>query len=545
MPKYIFVTGGVMSGLGKGIVASSIGRLLKSRGHKVTAVKIDPYVNIDAGTMRPTEHGEVWVTDDGGEIDQDFGHYERFLGEPLKKDHNITTGQIYREVISRERKGDYLGATVQVIPHVTNEIKRRIGSAAKAAGAEICIVEIGGTVGDYENVLFLEAARQMKLDLVCSDNPKPEKSVVFVHVSYVPIPTKLGEPKTKLTQQSIKQLREIGIHADFIVCRSSASLDDVRKGKIALFCDVCKKDIISNRDLDTVYALPSEFEEQGFADRLVEKLGLEKKSPDSKGWDKLVEVIKNGKTGTKVGIVGKYIDSGDFSLTDSYISVEEAVRHAGAKLGVRPEIVWVNSKGIEKGILNEVSGIIVPGGFGSTGIEGKINAIKFARENDLPFLGLCLGLQTAVIEFARNVCKIPDAHSTEIDPKTKNPVVDILPEQKSVTDKGATMRLGSYPAILDEATHTFELYKKLGRIDANGLVHERHRHRYEVNPDFHKILLDKGLLFSGTSPDRRLVEFIEIPKHSFFMATQAHPEFKSNLLNPAPLFYGFVRACMK
>ncbi|MGC9310430.1 MAG: glutamine hydrolyzing CTP synthase [Candidatus Aenigmatarchaeota archaeon] len=540
MTKYVFVTGGVMSGLGKGIVASSIGRLLKSRGFNVTAVKIDPYVNVDAGTMRPTEHGEVWVTDDGGEIDQDFGHYERFLGDPLKKDHNITTGQIYREVISRERRGDYLGKTVQVIPHVTNEIRRRIESAAKESNAEICLIEIGGTVGDYENVLFLEAARQMKRDLACSK--KTENSVVFVHVSYVPIPTKLGEPKTKLTQQSVKQLREIGINADFIVCRSSAPLDEVRKGKIALFCDVRIADIISNPDLDTVYALPREFEKQGFADRLVEKLGLEEKLPDSKEWDRFVEVIRKGKTGTKVGIVGKYIDSGDFSLTDAYISVEEAVRHAGAKLGLRPEIVWVNSKGIEKGILNEVSGIIVPGGFGSTGIEGKINAIKFARENDLPFLGLCLGLQTAVIEFARNVCGLTGAHSTEIDPKTKNPVVDILPEQKNVSEKGATMRLGTYPAVLKSGTNIEGFYKTLGRLDGN-VVHERHRHRYEVNPDFHKILQERGLVFSGTSPDGRLVEFIELPNHKCFIATQAHPEFKSTLLNPAPMFYGFMNTC--
>lgn len=531
-----------MSGLGKGIVASSIGRVLKSRGIKVTAVKIDPYVNIDAGTMRPTEHGEVWVTDDGGEIDQDFGHYERFLSEPLKKIHNITTGQIYREVISRERRGDYLGATVQVIPHVTNEIKRRIEECAKGAGSDVCIVEVGGTVGDYENVLFLEAARQMRRDSSC--DKKSKNAVVFVHVSYVPIPSKLGEPKTKLTQQSVKQLREIGINADFIICRSSAPLDEVRKEKIALFCDVCKNDIISSPDLDTVYALPSEFEAQGFSERLADKLGFDKREPDLSEWEGLVEVIRKGKTGTKVGIVGKYIDSGNFSLKDSYISVEEAVRHAGAKLGIRPELVWLNSKKIEKPALENVSGIIVPGGFGSTGIEGKLEAAKFARENNLPYLGLCLGLQIAVIEFARNVCGLSGAHSTEISPDTKYPVVDILPEQKKVSEKGATMRLGSCQAILKKGSLAERLYRESGRLEGN-LAYERHRHRYEVNPDFHKILQEKGLVFSGMSPDEKLVEFVELPNHRFFVATQAHPEFKSSLLSPSPMFYGFLKACSK
>jgi len=542
MAKYIFVTGGVMSGLGKGIVTASIGRILKSMGYKVTAVKIDPYVNIDAGTMRPTEHGEVWVTDDGGEIDQDFGHYERFLCEPLLKNQNITTGQIYREVISRERRGDYLGATVQVIPHVTNEIRNRIESAAKHHNADFCLVEIGGTVGDYENVLFLEAARQMHRDF--KNECSGKDGVCFVHVSYVPIPTKIGEPKTKLTQQSVRLLREIGIQPDIIICRSSSQLDLVRKKKISLFCDVCENDIITDPDIETVYDLPRIFQEQSVAERILKVFGEDVKPADISEWNNKVEVMKGCKKKVKLGIIGKYIDTGDFSLTDSYISVEEAVKHASANLNVQPEIKWINSKQIFSEALKNVSGIIVPGGFGSGGTEGKIEAIRFARENNLPFLGLCLGLQMAVVEFARNACKLEGANSTEIDPKTKYPVVDILPEQRDVLNKGATMRLGKHPAILATDTKVLELYSKAGLLNEGHIVYERHRHRYEVNPTFHDILKNKGLVFSGMSPNGRLVEFIELKCHPFFVATQAHPEFKSNLLKPAPLFYGFVKACL-
>jgi CTP synthase len=541
MTHFIFVTGGVMSGLGKGIVASSIARLLKSRGHKVTMVKIDPYVNFDAGTMRPTEHGEVWVTDDGGEIDQDFGHYERFLCEPLKKNQNLTTGQIYNEVISRERKGEYLGVTVQVIPHVTNEIKRRIELSARQWNADFCIVEVGGTVGDYENILFLEAARQMHREKKSCNGGK--EGVLFVHVSYTPIPDALGEPKTKPTQQSIRLLREIGIMADIIICRSKFPLDDVRKNKIAMFCDVCREDIISNPDVESVYELPGIFEEQKLADRILGKFGMDCKGGDSAEWNERVGVMRTARKKVPIGIIGKYIDTGNFSLKDSYISVEEAIKHAGANLEVRPEIKWINSKHIDKDILSQVCGIVVPGGFGSSGIEGKIEAIRFARENNIPFLGLCLGLQMAVVEFSRNVCGLHGANSTEIDPATKYPVVDILPEQKGVLNKGATMRLGSFPAVVLPDTKVHELYDSLGLIK-NELVQERHRHRYEVNPEFHKILREKGLIFSGTSPDGRLVEFIELKDHPFFVATQAHPEFKSNLLKPAPLFYGLVRACI-
>lgn len=543
MTRYIFVTGGVMSGLGKGIVTASVARLLKSRNFKVTALKIDPYVNIDAGTMRPTEHGEVWVTEDGGEIDQDFGHYERFLCEPILKDQNITTGQIYREVISGERRGDYLGVTVQVIPHVTNEIRRRIEDAAKRANADFCIVEVGGTVGDYENVLFLEAARQMHRDL--RKNCRGGEGVCFIHVSYIPIPTKLGEPKTKLTQQSVRLLREIGIQPDIIICRSESALDSVRKKKISLFCDVCEKDIISDPDIETIYDLPRIFEEQELACRILAVFGLGCPVADLSEWNKKAEILKSAEKVIEIGIVGKYIDTGDFSLTDSYISVEEAVKHACAALGVRPKITWVNSKKIELGEITRLSGIIVPGGFGSTGIEGKIEAIKVARERKIPYLGLCLGLQLAVVEFSRNVCGLDGANSTEINPDTKYPVVDILPEQKSIRDKGATMRLGSYPAVLKERTKVFEAYSKSGRLEKGNLVKERHRHRYEVNPDFHKILQDKGMVFSGVSPDRRLVEFVELKDHPYFAATQAHPEFNSSLLAPAPLFYGFIEACIK
>jgi len=542
MARYIFVTGGVMSGLGKGIATATIARLLKSMGHRVTAVKIDPYVNIDAGTMRPTEHGEVWVTDDGGEIDQDFGHYERFLCEPLFKNQNLTTGQIYQEVISCERRGDYLGVTVQVIPHITNEVKRRIEQAANQHEAEFCLVEIGGTVGDYENILFLEAARQMHRDSKRECDGKD--GVCFVHVSYVPIPTKLGEPKTKLTQQSVRLLREIGIQPDIIICRSSEPLDTIRKKKISLFCDVCEKDIVVDPDLDTVYDLPRIFQEQNLAERILRVFGETPKNIDISEWNGRVQTLKSSSKKVRIGIVGKYIETGNFSLTDSYISVEEAIRHASASLGVRPDIIWINSKGGNSQILKSVSGIVVPGGFGASGIEGKIEAIRYARENKLPFLGLCLGLQMAVVEYARNVCGLDGANSTEICPKTNYPVVDILPEQSGVNEKGATMRLGSQPAVLSNGTKVFGLYSEAGLLEKGNIVHERHRHRYEVNPKFHEILKNKGVVFSGVSPNGRLVEFIELKDHPYFVATQAHPEFKSNIIKPAPLFYGFVKACL-
>ncbi|HDI06709.1 MAG TPA: CTP synthase (glutamine hydrolyzing) [Candidatus Aenigmarchaeota archaeon] len=536
---YIFVTGGIISGLGKGIVTASILRILKSRGYKVTAIKIDPYVNVDAGTLRPTEHGEVWVTEEGGETDEDLGHYERFICESLTKDHNITTGKIYYSVIEKERKGEYLGKTVQLIPHITDEIKNCIKNVAKKTNSEIVLIEIGGIVGDYENIIFLEAARQLNR----------EEKVVFVHVSYVPIPNKLGEPKTKPTQQSVKLLRELGIQPDFIICRSRENLDEVRKQKISLFCDIPKENIIDDPDIETVYELPLIFEKQNLSKKILNKLNLSEKTTnflDLKEWEERTNILKQKDRIVKIGIVGKYIGTGNFKLADSYISVEEAVKHACAFLGYRPEIVWIDSTRIELN-LPKIQGIIIPGGFGTTGIEGKLKTITYCRENNIPFLGLCLGLQLAVIEFARNVCGLKDANSTEIDENTKNPVIDILPEQRDIIKNkkyGATMRLGVYPAVLKEGTKVYNLYKKFNLIK-NNIIFERHRHRYELNPEYHKILQNNGMIFSGFSPDGKLVEFIELPNHKFFVATQAHPEFKSNLLNPSPLFYGFVESCLK
>ena len=536
---YIFVTGGIISGLGKGIVTASILRILKSRGYKVTAIKIDPYVNVDAGTLRPTEHGEVWVTEEGGETDEDLGHYERFICESLTKDHNITTGKIYYSVIEKERKGEYLGKTVQLIPHITDEIKNCIKNVAKKTNSEIVLIEIGGIVGDYENIIFLEAARQLNR----------EEKVVFVHVSYVPIPNKLGEPKTKPTQQSVKLLRELGIQPDFIICRSRENLDEVRKQKISLFCDIPKENIIDDPDIETVYELPLIFEKQNLSKKILNKLNLSEKTTnflDLKEWEERTNILKQKDRIVKIGIVGKYIGTGNFKLADSYISVEEAVKHACAFLGYRPEIVWIDSTRLELNI-PKIQGVIIPGGFGTTGIEGKLKTITYCRENNIPFLGLCLGLQLAVIEFARNVCGLKDANSTEIDENTKNPVIDILPEQRDIIKNkkyGATMRLGVYPAVLKEGTKVYNLYKKFNLIK-NNIIFERHRHRYELNPEYHKILQNNGMIFSGFSPDGKLVEFIELPNHKFFVATQAHPEFKSNLLNPSPLFYGFVESCLK
>ncbi|HDJ96768.1 MAG TPA: CTP synthase, partial [Candidatus Aenigmarchaeota archaeon] len=473
-PFYILITGGVLSGLGKGVTTASIGKILQAKGYSVTAIKVDPYLNFDAGTLRPTEHGEVWVTEDGGEIDQDLGHYERFLDISIPKYHNITTGQIYYEVIKNEREGKYLGQTVQPIPHITDEIKRRYRLVEKE-GTDFILIEIGGTVGDYENVLFLEAARQMKLEGI---------PMLFIHVTYVPVPPHLGEAKTKPTQHSVKMLREIGIQPDFIVARSPKPLDDVRKRKIAIFCNVKEEDVISNPDVEIVYEIPLIFEAQNFGEKILKKFGLKVRKNKLDKWRKSVEKIKSLKRIVKVAIAGKYFDIGDFVLTDSYVSVIEAVKHAAWNNNVKPEFVWINSKEIESEPkklkeLKNVDGLIVPGGFGTSGVEGKIMAIKFVRENDIPFLGLCFGLQLAVVEFARNVCKLKNAHSMEINPNTPNPVIDILPEQAKLLKKskyGATMRLGIYPAILKKGTLVWKLY---GR---KRVVYERHRHRYEVNP---------------------------------------------------------------
>jgi CTP synthase len=533
---YIFITGGVISGLGKGLVTSSIGKLLQWRGFGVTACKIDPYLNFDAGTLRPTEHGEVWVTQDGGEIDQDLGHYERFLDIDVPKSHNITTGQVFWAVIQAERNGKYLGKTVQPIPHITDEIKRRIKNIAKNSHTDFVLVEIGGTVGDYENILFLEAARQMKLE---------GESVLYVHVAYLPIPKTLGEMKTKAVQHSVRELRNLGIQPDFIIGRSANPLDEERKAKIALFCNVAKEDVISDPDLELAYELPLLFEKQGLGDKILKKLGIRGKPPNTSKWKDAVNKIKNLTQSVRIGIVGKYFDIGEFTLPDAYISVIEAIRHAAWYWGVRPEIKCIDAKEFETyperlSILKELDGIIVPGGFGTTGVEGKIVAIRYCRENNIPYLGLCFGLQLAVVEFARHVCGLEGAHSTEIQPSTPYPIIDVLPEQVEILEKskyGGTMRLGAYPAKLKEGTLVHRLYGK-------DLIYERHRHRYEVNPKFHEVLQAHGMIFSGISPDGKLVEFIELPDLTYFIATQAHPEFTSRFMKPNPLFKGLVECAL-
>jgi CTP synthase len=538
MVNYIIVTGGVISGLGKGITTASIGKILQNHGYKVTAIKIDPYINFDAGTLRPTEHGEVWVTEDGGEIDQDLGHYERFLDINIPKCNNITTGQVYSAVIEKERSGKYLGKTVQPIPHVTDEIKRRIRLPAEEAKFDFVLVEIGGTVGDYENVLFLEAVRQMKHE---------GEKVIYVHVTYVPVIKSLGEAKTKPTQHSVKLLREIGIQPDFIITRSEKPLDDVRKEKIALFCNVSGEDVISDSNIDNVYGVPLLFEDQELCKKILKKLGLRKEETDLNTWRNYITKIKKFDKKVRIGIVGKYFDIGAFKLSDSYISVIEAVKHAAWNNNVRPEIEWIDSKTFEKQPrkivnLKKVDGIIVPGGFGLSGVEGKIATIKYARENNIPYLGLCLGMQLAVVEYARNVCGLKGANTTEVDKNTPYPVIDFIPDQvKIVTESryGATMRLGAYPALLTEGTLVSKLY------DDQHKIYERHRHRYEVNPAYIETLEKEGFVFSGRSPDGVLMEFMELPGHPYFTGTQAHPEFKSRPMKPAPLFDGLIKAAKK
>jgi CTP synthase len=538
MVNYIIVTGGVISGLGKGITTASIGKILENHGYKVTAIKIDPYINYDAGTLRPTEHGEVWVTEDGGEIDQDLGHYERFLDINIPKCNNITTGQVYSAVIEKERNGKYLGKTVQPIPHVTDEIKRRIRTPAEETKFDFVLVEIGGTVGDYENVLFLEAVRQMKHE---------GEKVIYVHVTYVPVLKSLGEAKTKPTQHSVKLLREIGIQPDYIITRSEKPLDDVRKEKIALFCNVSGDDVISDSNIDNVYGVPLLFEEQELCKKILKKLGLRKEEIDFNAWKNYIAKIRKLEKKVRIGIVGKYFDIGAFKLSDSYISVIEAVKHAAWNNNVRPEIEWIDSKIYEKQPrkivnLKKVDGIIVPGGFGLSGVEGKISTIKYARENKIPYLGLCLGMQLAVVEYARNVCGLKGANSTEVEKNTPYPVIDFIPDQvKIVTESryGATMRLGAYPAILSEGSVVRKLYGDQNK------VYERHRHRYEVNPQYIETLEKKGLVFSGRSPDGVLMEFMELPTHPYFIGTQAHPEFKSRPMKPAPLFDGLIKVAKK
>jgi CTP synthase len=537
MVNYIIVTGGVISGLGKGITTASIGKILQLHGYDVTAMKIDPYINCDAGTLRPTEHGEVWVTEDGGEIDQDLGHYERFLDINIPKYHNITSGQVYGAVIDKERQGKYLGKTVQPIPHVTDQIKKRIRKPAEKSKLDFVLVEIGGTVGDYENVLFLEAVRQMKLE---------GDKVLYVHVTYVPVLETLGEAKTKPTQHSVKLLREIGIQPDFIITRSEEPIDDVRKEKIAMFCNVHEDDVISDSNIDNVYAVPLLFEEQQLCKKILHKLSLGNNENELRIWKQFITKIRRLDKAVVIGIVGKYFDIGSYKLSDSYISVIEAVKHAAWNHNRAPDIRWIDSKLFERkpeklATLDELDGIIVPGGFGLSGIEGKIATIQYSREHKIPYLGLCLGMQLAVVEYARNMCGLKGANSAEVDKKTRYPVIDFIPEQVSIIREsryGATMRLGAYPAVLKKGSIIQKLYGK-------NKVEERHRHRYEVNPKYVEVIEKQGLMFSGRSPDGVLMEFMELPGHPYFVATQAHPEFKSRPMKPSPLFDGLIKAAMK
>ncbi len=529
MAKHIFVTGGVVSSLGKGITAASLGRLLKSRGYKVTMQKLDPYLNVDPGTMSPFQHGEVFVTEDGTETDLDLGHYERFIDENLGRDSNVTAGQIYWSIINKERRGEFLGGTVQVIPHVTNEIKERILLPATKSGADIAITEVGGTVGDIESLPFLEAIRQLKRDL-------GRDNVLYVHVSLVPYLDAPSELKTKPTQHSVNELRRIGIQPDVVVARSEKPIDESVKRKIALFGDIDPKAVIAALDVDNIYAVPLALHAEGLDDIAVDLLGLDGTTSDLAEWESLVSKIRNLKHKIKIAIVGKYVQ-----LPDAYLSVVEALKHGGFHHDADVEVVWVDAESLDprevERQLSQVDGVLVPGGFGIRGIEGKIRAVSYAREKGVPFLGICLGLQCAVVEFARNVAGLAGANSSEFDPSTPHPVIDLMLEQKEVTDMGGTMRLGAYPCELVPDSLAAKAY-------GSDLVFERHRHRYEVNNDYRDILKDKGMLFSGLSPDSKLVEIVELPNHRWFLATQFHPEFKSRPTRPQPLFRDFVGASL-
>jgi len=531
MTKYIFITGGVVSSVGKGVTAAAIGRLLKARGFKVSIQKLDPYINVDPGTMSPYQHGEVFVLDDGAETDLDLGHYERFMDVSLSKVCNVTTGQIYSDVIAKERRGDYLGGTIQVIPHITNEIKRRIGLVAKHTGAEIVLVEVGGTVGDIESQPFLEAMRQMRKD-VGRDN------TVYVHVTWLPHIGATGELKTKPTQHSVRELRSIGISPDIIVARSDQSVSDDLRQKIALFCDVEDKAVIPLVTTSVLYEVPLVLERWRAADLIMSRLKLTATTtPDWREWEHLVTEDSKAKDQLRVGLVGKYVE-----LQDAYMSVREALHHAGLTLDREIQIEWVHAADLEKGEgweqLKTVHGIIVPGGFGSRGIEGKISAARYAREHKIPYLGLCLGMQTMCIEFARYALGADKANSTEFDGATSHPVIDLLPDQRDIADLGGTMRLGLYPCKLVPGTKADEAYD----LPAGGLAQERHRHRFEFNNAYREVLAAKGLVFCGTSPDEHLVEVVEIADHPFMLGTQFHPEFLSRPNRPHPLFRAFVAA---
>jgi CTP synthase len=536
--KYIFVVGGVMSGVGKGIASSSIGKLLQARGLTVTALKIDPYVNVDAGTMNPTEHGEVFVLSDGYECDQDMGNYERFMGIPLNRGNYMTTGSVYKSVIDRERNLEYGGKCVEVVPHIPLEVIGRIKKAAKKADADVTMVEIGGTIGEYQNILFLEAVRMMKVE-------HPD-DILIALVSYLPVPGKIGEMKTKPTQYASRTLNSTGLQADIIIARSSVPLDEKRKEKIATFCSLRKDSIVSAPDVESIYDVPLNFEKDHLSTILLKKLGLRAKKNTLGEWAKAVERSKKAEKKVKIAVVGKYFKTGDFVLSDVYISVIESLKHASFAVGRKPELSWLDSEEYEHDAkklaeLKQYDGILIPGGFGSRGIEGKIKAIEFCRTNKIPYFGLCYGMQLMVIEYARNVAGIKDAHTTEVDPKTKSPVIDIMPEQRAKLarkDYGGSMRLGSYTAILVPKTVASAAY-------GTDQISERHRHRYEVNPEYVTRLREAGLVFSATSPDGVLMEIAELPKskHPFFLATQFHPEFQSSLEHPHPLFLAFLKAC--
>jgi CTP synthase len=530
MTKYIFVTGGVVSSLGKGITAASLGRLLKNRGLNVTIQKFDPYINVDPGTMSPYQHGEVFVTDDGAETDLDLGHYERFIDINLNKYSNVTTGKIYSTVLKKERRGDYLGGTVQVIPHITNEIKERVFRAGRETNADVVITEIGGTVGDIESLPFLEAIRQIKSDI-------GRENVMYIHCTLVPYIKAAGEMKTKPTQHSVKELRSLGIQPNVIVVRTEMPMSQEMKDKIALFCDIDPKAVIEARDADTLYAVPLMLQEQKLDQIVCDHLKLTCKEADMTEWKSLVDKVRNLSKTTKIALVGKYVE-----LQDAYISVVEALRHAGYAFDTEIDIKWINSEHVNQEnveeLLKDADGILVPGGFGDRGIEGKIEAIRYARENKVPFLGICLGMQLASIEFARNVVGLKGAHSSEIDPNTPHPIIDLLPEQKDVEDLGGTLRLGLYPCKIIEGTLAYEAYQ-------DEVIYERHRHRYEFNNQYRQVMEQHGFVFSGTSPDGRLVEIIELNDHPWFVAAQFHPEFTSRPTRPQPLFREFVKASLK
>jgi CTP synthase len=539
--KFIFVVGGVMSGVGKGITTSSIAQILSSKGYNVSAMKIDPYINVDAGTMNPIEHGEVFVTEDGDETDQDVGNYERFLNKDIYKENYMTTGRVYQSVINNERNLKYKGKCVQVIPHIPMEIRDRIENASKKTGAEIMVIEVGGTVGEYENLLFLEAARVMKLR-----NPE---DVLFVMVSYLPIPSKVGEMKTKPTQHAVRSLNTAGIQPNFIIARSEKDIDDIRRGKIAIHCNISKDDVIAAPDIDSIYEVPVNFEKNRMGNKILKKLSLKarnnsKAKADNQKWLEMIKNIKEAKKEIKIAIVGKYFTTGDFSFSDSYISVIEAIKHAAAFNKVKAKLEWIGTEDVEKEgleMLKKFDGLIVPQGWGSRGSEGKIETIRYCRENNIPYLGLCYGMQMAVIEFARNVCGIKKATSEEIDPKAKDKVIHIMPDQAELIKEkgyGGTVRLGSWPCKMKKGTKLEKTYGKLGFKD---VINERHRHRYEFNNDYRELLEKNGLVISGTSPDGKIVESIEIKNHPFFVGVQFHPEYISRPLAPHPLFVEFVK----